>query len=320
MFRKSLMATLSASFLLLSASTVSAAEFPSKPIKIIVPNGAGGSTDITSRLVAQAYTKELGTELAIVNMGGGGTSIGAMEAASAKPDGYTLLSTHEAFLTSSALGVNTMGPASVRPIAQVAKEVIVLAVQKGSGMHSLDEFYSAAQKDHPGDSLNIGISPGAANHFFSLNVLSAIEHDVTFVPTGGGADTLKALLGGTIDAGTFAVSESIEAIRSGDVVPIALYNDERHPDLPDTPTAKELGYDINVGLHYIWYAPAETPDDVVSILAEAMTRTVSDEAFKNNLIERSITPSLLTGTELEEALASRYTQVEELAIKYVVGQ
>lgn len=320
MFRKSLMAALTASLLLFNASAVSAADYPSKPIKVIVPNGAGGSTDIVSRLVAQAYTSELGTELAIVNMGGGGTSIGAMEAAGSKADGYTLLSTHEAFLTSSALGVNTMGPSSVRPIAQVAKEVIVLAVQKGSEMTSLDQFYAAAKKGHTGDSLNIGISPGAANHFFSLSVLSAIDHDVTFVPTGGGASTLKALMGGTINAGTFAVSESIEAIRSGDVVPVALFNDERHPDLPDTPTASELGYDINVGLHYVWYAPVETPDDVVSILADAMTRTVSDEAFEKSLVERSITPALMTGSELAEALDSRYAQVEELAIKYVVGQ
>lgn len=320
MFRRTAMAAMTATFVLLSSSTLSADEYPSKPIKVIVPNGAGGSTDIVSRLVAQAYTRELGTELAIVNMGGGGTSIGAMEAASSKADGYTLLSTHEAFLTSSALGVNTMGPGSVRPVAQVAKEVIVLAVQKDSDMKTLEDFYTAAGKDHSGESLNIGVSPGAANHFFSLNVLSAIEHDVTFVPTGGGASTLKALMGGTIDAGTFAVSESIEAIRSGDVVPIALYNSERHPDLPATPTASELGYDINVSLHYVWYAPAATPDDVVSVLADAMSRTVSAEAFQNGLVERSITPALMTGSELEEALDTRYAEVENLAIKYVVGQ
>lgn len=314
------LAAMAAATMLFSAPIGALAEsYPDKPIKVIVPNGAGGSTDITSRLVAKEFSEKLGQNLAIVNMGGGGTAIGAMEAAKSAPDGYTLLSTHEAFLTSSALGVNTLGPKSVKPIAQVAKEVIVLTVPKGSEITSLAEFYEAAMEGHTDANLNLGVSPGAANHFFFLNVLSPIDHDVTFIPTGGGAKTLKALLGGTIDAGVFAVSESIQAIRSGDIVPIALFDKNRHADLPDTRTASEQGHDVNVGLHYVWYAPAETPDERVAKLASVLTEVISDEAFRNTLVERSITPELITGSDLTAALDSRFTETKALAEKYVVG-
>jgi tripartite-type tricarboxylate transporter receptor subunit TctC len=306
--------------LLLTTGTAAMADYPEKAIKVIVPNGAGGSTDITSRLVAEIFSKKLGANLAIVNMGGGGTSIGAMEAANSDPDGYTLLSTHEAFLTSSALGVNTLGPKSMTPIAQVAKEVIVLAVQKGSPMTDLGKFYDAARKGHAGPNLKLGVNPGAANHFFFLSGLAPIDHDVTFVPTGGGGSTLKALLGGTIDAGMFAVSESIEAIRSGDVVPIALFDGVRHADLPDTPTAAEQGHDVSVGLHYVWYAPKGTPDAHVATLAGALASSIADPIFNQKLLSRSITPELIIGEKLKSVLDQRYQTIETLARKYVTGK
>lgn len=297
-----------------------AAEYPERPIKLVVPNGAGGSTDITARLVAGVFNEKLGADLAIVNMPGGGTSIGATSVAESPADGYTLLFTHEALLTSSAMGANRLGPASLTPIAQVAKEVIVLAVRKDSPITSLQGFYDAAAKGHAGDKLKLGINPGAANHFFLLNALAPVEHDVIFVPTGGGAKTLKSLLGGHIDASAFAVSESIEAIRGGEVVPLAVFNTERHLDLPDVPTASESGYDLNIGLHYVSYAPAGTPADIVAKLADAMSATLAEDSFQQTLIERSITPALITGAELGTTLDERYATIQALANKYILGK
>lgn len=301
------------------AGTALAADYPDGPIKIIVPNGAGGGTDVTSRQVAEVFAQKLGADVAIVNIGGGGTSIGAMEVANSKADGYTLLSTHEAFLTSSATGVNTMGPESLVPVAQIGKEVILLTVKAGSPITTLEEFYSAAAGEG-GAKLKVGVNPGAANHFFFLNGLSPVDHDVTFVPTGGGASTMKALLSGTIDAGMFEVSAALDQITSGDIVPLAVFDPERQDALPDVPTAKELGYDVSVGLHYVWYAPKGTDAAIIDTLAQAFAETVEDPGFQQTLAERNITPALLTGEALNEELDARYQVIQDAANKYVLGQ
>nr|WP_306264982.1 tripartite tricarboxylate transporter substrate binding protein [Pararhizobium sp. IMCC3301] len=318
MNRRIFTALLAAGSLALSITSAAAEEYPSAPIKVIVPNGAGGGTDVTTRQVAEVLGKKLGADLAIINMGGGGTSIGAMEAANADADGYTLLSTHEAFLTSSATGINTMGPSSMIPVAQVAKEVIVLTVPSGSPYTNLEEFYAAAKG---GDrKLKLGVNPGAANHFFFLNALSPIDHNVTFVPTGGGADTMKALLSGTIDAGMFEVSAALDSITAGDIVPLAVFDADRQPVLADVPTAKEQGYDVSVGLHYIWYVPAGTDAEIIAHLAKAFAETVNDAKFQETMMKRNITPALITGDELVTTLDARFAAIQEAANKYILGK
>lgn len=298
---------------------VSAGEYPNRPIKVIVPNGAGGGTDIVTRTIAEEFSKKLGADLAIVNMPGGGSSIGAMAAADSKADGYTLLSTHEALLTSSATGANTLGPKSLIPVAQIGSESVVLAVPKDSTINSLQQFYDAATKG-ASKKLNLGVNPGAANHFALLGTLTPVDHAVKFIPTGGGAKTLKNLMGGHIDGGVFGISEAIEAIRGEKIKPLAVFASKRHPDLPNVPTAKELGYDIDVAFNFVWYAPAGTPRDRITKLADAMSATVAEKSFQKTLASRSITPSLVTGSELNTLINQRYKSIQELAKKYLGGR
>lgn len=286
--------------------------YPSKPIKVIVPHGAGGSTDITTRLVAEPFSKNLGEAVAVVNVPGGGTAIGAQQAARSAADGYTLAATHIALLTSSAMGANQMGPSSLRPVAQVGFETQLLAVPADSEIATLQDFYDAVAPG--GDKLKLGISAGAANHFSFLRILQPVEDwQVTFVPTGGGGPSLKALLGGSIDVGTFVVSEVIDQISAGNIKPLAVFGPNRHPDLPDVPTAAEEGYPIEIGLHYVWYAPKDTPDGPVETLADAMEKTIADEAFQKVMLERSIEPAFMRGDALEEALDERWATIQELA-------
>lgn len=294
--------------------------YPSRPIKVIVPNGVGGSTDVTSRLVASAIANNLDAQMAIVNKGGGATSLGAIEAATSKGDGYTLLSTHEAFLTSSAMGVYTPGPESMVPVAQIAKEVIVLAVRKGASIENLNQFYARAAMNEAGAKLKLGINPGAANHFFFLNGLSPVEHDVSFVPTGGGSKTMKALLGGSIDAGMFEVSAAKQLIESGDIIPIAVFDTVRHPALPEVPTATEQGHAVNVGLHYVWYVPIGTPSDRIDKLVSSISAVINDSEFNQSLYERAITPAFLSGDELSAALSERYSNILAQKNKYVIAR
>ena len=289
-----------------------AQDFPSKPIKIIVPHGAGGSTDITTRLVAEPFSENLGQSVAVVNVPGGGTAIGAQEAARSAPDGYTIAATHVALLTSSAMGANQMGPESLRPIAQLGSETQLVAVPADSEMQTLQDFYDAVAAG--GEAPKLGISAGAANHFAFLRMMQPVEdRDAIFVPVGGGGPSLTALLGGSIDVGTFVVSEVIDQIAAGNVRALAVFGANRHPDLPDVPTATEEGYPIEIGIDYVWYVPAATPDGPVDVLADALEATISDEAFQQRMLDRSIEPNFLRGDELERVLADRYETIKSLA-------
>lgn len=289
-----------------------AQDYPSKPIKVIVPHGAGGSTDITTRLVAEPFSRNLGQNVAVVNVPGGGTAIGAQEAARSAADGYTLAATHIALLTSSAMGANQMGPESLKPIAQVGFETQLVAVRADSEMESLQDFYDAIAPG--GEKPKLGISAGAANHFSFLRMMQPVEGwEVTFVPTGGGGPSLKALLGGSVDVATFVVSEVIDQVRAGNVKPLAVFGPNRHPDLPDTPTAAEDGHPIEIGLHYVWYAPKDIAEDKVATLADAMEATIADAEFQKKMLERSIEPAFMRGAPLEAALDERWATIQELA-------
>ncbi|WP_342595369.1 tripartite tricarboxylate transporter substrate binding protein [Salinicola lusitanus] len=307
--------TTSLMFALLTAVTVSPAmadDYPDRPIKVIVPHGAGGSTDITTRLLVEPLSERLGQGLAVANVTGGGTAIGAQEAARSRADGYTLLSTHEALLTSSAMGVNTMGPDSVTPIAQVGLERQIIAVRQDSPMQNLQDFYAAAAAG--GVKPKLGVSPGAANHFAFMRILQPVaDPEVTFVPTGGGGPSMKALLSGTIDVGTFVVSEARDQIEAGNIRALATFGPQRHADLPDVETSGEQGYPMDIGIHYVWYAPKGTPADRIDIVADAIEAIVGDEQFQQRMLDRSIEPDFERGEALTQDLDARWQTMQSVA-------
>ncbi|WP_136068644.1 Bug family tripartite tricarboxylate transporter substrate binding protein [Modicisalibacter radicis] len=307
--------TASITFALLSALAVPPAiaqDYPDHPIKVIVPHGAGGSTDITTRLVSEPLSEELGQGVAIANITGGGTAIGAQEVARSRPDGYTLASTHEALLTSSAMGVNTMGPDSLTPIAQLGLERQIIAVPDDSPMHDLQDFYDAAAPG--GEKPKLGVSPGAANHFAFMRILEPIDDpEVTFVPTGGGGPSMKALLTGTIDVGTFVVSEAKDQIAADNIRVLATFGPQRHKDLPDVQTSGEQGYPMDIGIHYVWYAPKDTPEARIDTLADALETVIGDEGFRQRMLDRSIEPAFARGEALQQALDERWQTMQAIA-------
>ena len=285
--------------------------YPGQPIRLVVPHGAGGGTDVFSRLVAAPTAQTIGASIAVVNVSGGGTAIGAQEVARADADGYTLLSTHVALLTSSAMGANTMGPESLTPVAQLASETQVIAVRTDSPMMSVADFFAATTD---GSNPKLGISAGAGNHFAFLQMLmDTPDYKVNFVPVGGGGPSMTALLGGNIDVGTFTVSEVLDQIAAGEVRAISVFASERDPALPDVMTATEEGFPIEIGLDYVWYAPKDTPADRITILAGALEQTMADNALQQQLLGRAIRPNFLAGDALNAVLDARWETIKTIA-------
>jgi tripartite-type tricarboxylate transporter receptor subunit TctC len=120
-------------------------------------------------------------------------------------------------------------------------------------------------------------------------------------------------MGGHIDVASFTVSEFEQLANAGSLRALAVFDAERHPRLPDTPTALEQGHPVLLGVHYTWYAPAATADPVVNALVSAMHSVVTDPAFVELLESRSLSPAFSAGPELEAALEDRYRGMQKVA-------
>ncbi len=287
--------------------------YPEKVIRVIVPNGAGGSTDKVSRLFVRELNNKLPVGLAVINIKGGGTSKGAQKAARSKPDGYTLLSTHQALLTSSALKINRLGPESLTPIAQIAHETYVIAVSPDSPIRNLDDLFKASNEGVNGKRIRVGVNPGAANHFFFLKAILHTKADVVFVPSGGGAKTLKQILGGHLDTSIFAVSEVHQLIKSKKLHALAVFDTKTHDKLSGVSTARQQGHDIVIKLNYTMYAPAGTEQSRIKVIADALGEIVKQKSFVEDLQEQSINPDYKTGAALQQTIDKDYAEMKIIA-------
>jgi len=278
--------TLIAGALMLPALPAAAQEiFPTRPIQMIVPFPPGGVADITGRPVAHVMGKLLKQSVVVVNKGGAGGAVGAAQAAHAQPDGYTILM---ALSSISVLPVadrlQGRPPAyeldQLAPIALISADPTVLVVRADGPYRTLKDLVDAA-KAKPAT-----INYGSSGVYGTLHVAMEIFAEAAgirlfHIPYQGGGPAVAALLGGQIDALASGPAAAIGQIKGGKMRALAVWGDKRLASMPDVPSMKELGYDATF---YIWsglFAPAATPPAVMSVLRDAVRRTVEDAEFKD---------------------------------------
>jgi tripartite-type tricarboxylate transporter receptor subunit TctC len=271
--------------LMLPALPAAAQEaFPTRPIQMIVPFPPGGVADITGRPVAHVMGRLLKQSVVVVNKGGAGGSVGAAQAAHAAPDGYTILM---ALSSISVLPVadrlQGRPPAyeldQFAPVALISADPTVLVVRADGPYRTLKDLVDAA-KAKPAT-----INYGSSGVYGTLHVAMEIFADsagikLFHIPYQGGGPAVAALLGGQIDALASGPAAAIGQIKGGKMRALAMWGDKRLASLPDVPSMKELGYDATF---YIWsglFAPAPTPLPVMTVLRDAVRRTVEDGEFK----------------------------------------
>jgi tripartite-type tricarboxylate transporter receptor subunit TctC len=289
--------------------------YPTKPIKIIVPFGAGGNTDGLARMFQKAIQDEklLGQPLVIVNVKGAGGSIGARRAKDADPDGYTLLLMHIALLSGQGSGMIDFGYKDFDPIAATADSCLVTTVMDDSKWGSLGELLDDA-KANP-DSIVHGANLGAVNHMAGLMMEGASPGSkFRFVQIGGGAANFKAMKGRHTQVGHFTLAEWSN-FRAGGVKALAYLTSERHPDAPDLPTAKELGYDVNFCLQNWWFAPKGTPRARIDHIAGVLQKAMGSAYAKKTMKERMNAPTFLGPDELAKKLDKDYAMIAPIAKK-----
>jgi putative tricarboxylic transport membrane protein len=266
-----------------------AASYPEKPIRTIVPIAPGGQTDVLTRLLQQTIDKMklLPQPLVIVNNAAAGGTAGTRLIRDADPDGYTIGMFHMGLLTAPAMGVVDYDHSAFELIGQIARTPIGLGVPGDSRFKTIQEVLAEA-KAKP-DSVRVAMNIGLLPHFVPLMFQQDVGVQFRYVQSGGGAVRLKSLLGNHTDMSIFASSEFVLYKEQG-IRPLVMFSENRVADLPDVPTARELGYKTMFEERVMSFAPKGTPKDRTDVLAKAFEAAMNDpevvERFKSLGVER----------------------------------
>ncbi len=229
--------------------------------------------------------KLLKQPVVIINRPGAGGSIGAAVVATAKPDGYTLLMALASVSTNPEADQVAGRPAAfelsqLAPIALLSADPTILMVRADSPYKTLKDLVEDAKK-RP-EAINYSSSGNYGTYHVATEMFSdAAGIRMKHIPYAGGGPALTALLGGQVDVGLLGPSVAISQIKAGKLRPLASWGGKRIASLPDVPTLKELGYNVE---YYIWsglFAPAGTPEPIVKQLRDTVRQVASDEEFKS---------------------------------------
>ncbi|WP_319518535.1 tripartite tricarboxylate transporter substrate binding protein [uncultured Martelella sp.] len=275
------------------------AEYPEKPIEVVVGYSAGGGTDVMARTVGKFLETALGDGAAVVvkNMPGAGGQIGFTEVAKAKPDGYTLGTFNlPAVLALTHDRKADYDVSSFTYLANFVEDPNTIVVSASSEFKTLDQLLEAAKGD-PG-AITVGLSALGGNNHFAANMMAeASGAEFTLVPFKGASMARTALMGGHVDVGTMALSQT--ANFRDDLRVLAVLADERSDFRPDVPTAKELGYDVEMSSLRGIVAPAGLDPEVAEKLRAALTRVNGMKEFQTKMAEQGNPIAFVSGDAFE---------------------
>ena len=294
-------AVILASALATSFANAQTASF-TRPITIVVPAAAGGTTDIAARVLAEKMGRDLGVAIVVENKGGGGGAIGTAQVARAKPDGYTLL-------------MGNIGPVAInfslykhlaykesdlRGITNVISVPNILVVNADSPVHNVQDLVRLAKTRR----LNVATSGvGQSPHMSSEMFRQRAGINVTLVPFPGAAPAVTALLGQQVDFMIDNLPSSMPHIKSGKFRALAITSSTRSAQLPDVPTMTEAGVPMQVTAWFGLLAPAGTPDAVVARLQQSARKAMETPEVRQRFAELGGVPGGETPAEYDAFIA-----------------
>jgi len=296
----------------LAMPDMASADYPEKPVKIIVPAAAGGGTDTFVRLMQPKLEEHLGAPVAVINVPGGGTVIGNRRVKDAEPDGYSVLPIHVALHTTDILGKADFSWQDFEVGCGTTSAPVTMVTAADSGYETLDELLDAAA-ENPNE-LVAAANLGAVNHFASILLANAHgEAQFRYVQVGGGAKTVASLLGGHSVSGVLTIAEALPYHESGELRVLTVMADERHPAMPEVPTAEELGYDVQFSVDYWWFMPEGTPEDRLETFCNAVGKVMEDPEIQSTFEDRLISPTFNQGDETVRQIEAQYEMIQEAA-------
>ena len=273
------------------------AEWPEKPIKLVVPFGAGGTSDQVAR-VLQAGIEESGAlsqPVTVVNVGGH-YSIGARQVMEADADGYNFLIIHIALMGGEGTGALDFSWRDFKPVAATGEFCLSPMVRKDSGINSVGELLEKAKAEP--DTLIFGANIGAINHLAGVMMQETMPGaKFRFVQIGGGTANLP-------DGSANPESQ---------IKPLAYTGEQRFVGLPDLPTMKEEGFDMSFCIKNWIFAPKDTPQEIVDGFANAIGTAIKTDRFQKFLKDKGFAESFLTGEALQSDLDATWAAIEPVA-------
>ncbi len=280
--------SLATAIILVLAAPANAQNYPVKPIRVIVPVPAGSGMDTVGRIAVEKMAQNMGATFVIENISGANTNIGAAAAARAAPDGYTLLIATDA-LPLSALTYTNLSYDPLRDVQMlgtIAKAVFILSVNPSLPVQNVEEFVKLA-RSKPG-SIAHGTSGIGSPHHLAMELFAqSTGIELLHVPYKGSADTVTALLGGTIQAAMGLPSSFAPHVKSGKFRALAVTSTRRTPAFPEVPTLSERG--VNGAEYESWYgmfAPNATPRPLLDRLHAELGKVVRDKAYTDERLSK----------------------------------
>lgn len=254
-------------------------KFPTKPVTVIVPYGAGGGTDAIARALAKSAEPALGQPITISNQVGANGAVGMTAGVNAAPDGYTVTASAIEVVLHPIMGNVQWKVDDNKAILMTNSDPISIAVRSDSPYKTLEELVKDA-KTKPGTLKLATLAPGAITHLSGLAMQDKTGTQMKTVPfPSGGAAAITDLLGGHVDVACITAAEMSQHVKAGKIRLLAIMADKRMPGFPDVPTAKELGYDLVFSVWRGMTVPAKTPDAVVQVLHDAFKKAMEDPKF-----------------------------------------
>ncbi|MDB5527106.1 MAG: tripartite tricarboxylate transporter substrate binding protein BugD [Devosia sp.] len=291
------------------AGSAFAQDYPTKPITVVVPFSAGGPTDTVARLVAEVMSKDLGQQVVVQNVGGAGGTLGAGQVATAPNDGYTLLLHHIGMSTAPTLyrSLPYDPTKDFAPIGLITSVPMTLVARKDFEPTTLAELMDYIKAN--GENVtyaHAGI--GSASQLCGMLLMDALDTQMTTVPYQGAGPAMTDIIGGQIDMICDQSTNTTSQIKAGEVKAYGVTTPERLANLPDLPTTKEGGLDLEIGVWHGLYAPAGTDAAIITKLETALQAALADETVISRFAELGtvpVTADQATPAALAETLTSQ---------------
>ena len=267
---------------LLGAGSAEAQDYPSKPVKIVVPFGAGGPADVYSRVLAQHLSEALKQSFVVENRPGAGSIIGSDAVAKSAPDGHTLLTMSNTHTTNETLTPNKpfVLMRDFVPVAAINYSDLVMVVHPSVAAKDLEEFIALA-KSKPGGMSYASTGNGSGLHLSMELLKSMAGIDLVHVPYKGGGVALTDLLSGNVQAMFVSYGTGNAQIKAGKIRVLAVTSSQRSPALPDVPTIAEAGVPgYESGVWYALLAPHGTPPEIVKRLHDGSVAALQSKELR----------------------------------------
>ena len=300
--------------LALAASSAAAQTYPNRPIELVVPFVAGGTTDTAARMIGQRLNEKWGQPVIVSNRPGGGSTIGTTTAAKAAPDGHTLLITTFALAVNSALQKQPYDPIKdFTAITEISSIPLMLVVHPSLPVANAREFVAYSQAQPAG--LDYATSgAGTSTHLAAEMFKTMTGANLVHVPFKGNAEVMNALLGGHVKAHFGLSASSLQHVRSSALRVLAVTTEKRLTDLPDVPTIAELGYpSYEISSWQGVFAPAGTPKDIITRLNAEIVQLINTPEVTERIKREGANPIASSPEQFAARFASEVEKWAKVA-------